>query len=158
MAVPLYMQGDTFIDLAAPQTQPVHLPIGCLCGRIYGSIDGHISTHRICHCPDCKKMTGGTYGEYLIVREESVSFITGRPRMYSFTGCKELIQTHLYVCDHCHTPIYKREGDLRPAAFEVFVGALQDSEWLNRHRPDMEIWTRKKCEWLPKLERTPPPE
>ncbi|KAI1411775.1 Mss4-like protein [Hypoxylon sp. FL1857] len=139
----------------------VSMPIECLCGRVRGVINGPIPQHQICHCRSCKKVTGGTHGDFLIVKDRHLTFTRGTPIMYSYRVSSpfDLVKS-VFRCGECSTPIYTRQGDLPSDRTFVFVGCLVNSEWLDQNKPDDEINVDEKCAWLPRLlrTRTPSPE
>ncbi|KAI2473320.1 Mss4-like protein [Annulohypoxylon bovei var. microspora] len=135
----------------------VHLSIACLCGQIQGLIRGHRPFHQICHCVDCKKITGGTHGDFLVTREEFLEINSGSPEVFSFQATQAVFEFKKYVfrCGQCSTPLYLKERDMRAERIFIFSGCLVNHQWLEK--PDIEIFLREKCHWLPELRRTPAP-
>ncbi|KAI1461039.1 Mss4-like protein [Annulohypoxylon moriforme] len=135
----------------------MHLPITCLCGQIQGLIRGHRPFHQICHCADCKKITGGTHGDFLVTREQFLEISSGTTEVLSFQAAQSIFEfkKFLYRCDHCSAPLYLKERDERSDRIFIFAGCLVNHDSLEK--PDIEIFTKAKCRWLPRLRRTPTP-
>ncbi|KAI1210543.1 Mss4-like protein [Annulohypoxylon truncatum] len=135
----------------------VHLSITCLCGQIQGLIRGHRPFHQICHCADCKKITGGTHGDFLVTREQFLEISSGTIQMFSFQATQAIFEfkKYLYRCEHCSTPLYLKERDTRTDRIFIFSGCLVHHQSLEK--PDIEIFTQQKCHWLPELRITPAP-
>ncbi|KAI0843773.1 Mss4-like protein [Hypoxylon sp. FL0890] len=139
----------------------VSLSIECLCGGVQGVISGPIPYHQICHCRECKKITGSTHGDFLMVKDHHLIFTRGARTMYSYRVNSAVdFDQFIFRCGECSTPIYVKQGGLQSTRTLVFVGCLVNTEWLDQHKPDAEISVSEKCTWLPKLQgtRTPSPE
>ncbi|KAI5864177.1 Mss4-like protein [Durotheca rogersii] len=150
--------GQTFVNPAAPEVERVHLDVECLCGKVRGVIDGVLGPHRVCHCVDCKRMTGGTHREYFIARDDDLSISSGAHHIDSFRFLgKAAIATnsHLSRCRRCGSPLWKHDGENEPLRLEVFVGALRDPTWLDDHSPDFEFHDGDRCARLPRLANLP---
>ncbi|KAI0884793.1 Mss4-like protein [Annulohypoxylon maeteangense] len=135
----------------------VHQSITCLCGRIQGLIRGHRPLHQICHCADCKKITGGTHGDLLVTREQFLEINSGTTQVLSFQATQSTseFKKYLFRCEHCSSPIYLKERDMQTDRIFIFAGCLVNHQWLQK--PDIEIFMQEKCRWLPKLRMTPAP-
>ncbi|OTA65177.1 hypothetical protein K449DRAFT_403788 [Hypoxylon sp. EC38] len=136
----------------------VSLSVECLCGMVHGVINGPVPHHQICHCRNCKKITGGTHGDFLVVKANRLIFTRGNSVMSVYqVGAPFNTVKFVYRCGECCTPIYVKRSDLQSTDTFVFVGCLVNTEWLDQHGPDDEIQKTDKCVWLPKLRRTGTP-
>ncbi|KAI8963050.1 hypothetical protein F5Y11DRAFT_320710 [Daldinia sp. FL1419] len=136
----------------------VSLQVSCLCEQVSATITGPVPTHFICHCFECKLITGGTHGDFLIVLNNShVTWKcdTRELRCFSYYVAQEETENKnikkVYRCPTCFTPIFMCRGDPDTTEMHFFVGCVEDALWLNAHRPDCEISKYEKCTWLPHI-------
>ncbi|KAI0004805.1 Mss4-like protein [Xylariaceae sp. FL0662B] len=83
----------------------VTLDLTCHCGQIRYEFDGYVLGHRICHCGDCKKTTGGPFSEKIRVMREMVEPTDGILKMYRFEREDGKGHTRVWRCDECSCPI-----------------------------------------------------
>lgn len=82
----------------------------CLCGALRYEVEGEIDGVWMCHCSNCRKVSGGTGNAIIIVERERFHWISGedhrvtyQPRpTYSITRCKT-----------CGTPLPAEEDEAR---------------------------------------------
>ncbi|KAI2611415.1 uncharacterized protein GGS25DRAFT_519723 [Hypoxylon fragiforme] len=79
MSVTPYWVAALYRALPDPQADyssmlAVHWELECLCGDTKGTIVGPTPLRKICHCRDCKKITGGMYSDHLVVQDENISY------------------------------------------------------------------------------------
>ncbi|KAI1800202.1 Mss4-like protein [Daldinia bambusicola] len=150
-----------------PSEQEISLEIECLCSTVSATIRGPVPVHRICHCRECKQITGGTYGQFLLVRNNSM--LTWRCNTAELKAFSYLVGEEpennakdVFRCPKCFTPIFISQGNPNSNRMWFFVGCLADPTWLNNHKPDYEISTEDRCAWVPfiapPLASSPKPE
>ncbi|GFF56473.1 glutathione-dependent formaldehyde-activating enzyme [Aspergillus udagawae] len=128
---------------------------GCFCGKVRIEYSGEPMTVGLCHCSDCRKITGSLYSYNFVVKRADLK-ITGSP--------KELAKiadsgTHIknYFCADCGTPLYglRMNSDGVPAETTVLrAGIFDDIEVLNQRRPEAEIFTSGRVSWMSPIEGT----
>lgn len=59
---------------------------GCLCGNVRYSVEGEPITKALCHCSDCKKISGSTYSTNAIYPESGFKVLKGTPKEYTSTS------------------------------------------------------------------------
>ncbi|KAI1095119.1 Mss4-like protein [Rostrohypoxylon terebratum] len=135
----------------------VHWSITCLCGEVQGLIRGHRPFHQICHCVDCKRITGGTHGDFLVTKEQFLEISSGTTRVFSFQATQAIFEfkKYLFRCENCSTPLWLKERDMGTDRIFIFAGCLVNDQ--SMQKPDIEIFLQHKCHWLPELRITPAP-
>jgi hypothetical protein len=107
---------------------------GCLCGAVRFSVAGTPLRVGLCHCQDCRRLSGSAFNFFGIWPKSGYN-ATGELR--SFAGRS--------FCPNCGSRI----ASLRDDEAEIMIGALDDvpSDIL----PDYEIWIARREPWLMNL-------
>ncbi|KAI4861441.1 hypothetical protein F4820DRAFT_451932 [Hypoxylon rubiginosum] len=84
----------------------------------------HSLVHGCDQCGTCKKVTGGTHSNMLLIQENTLT-----------------------INDESALRIAQQD----PAFLEVFVGCLRDMDYLDYKQPQIEMNTHEKLAWLPSL-------
>ncbi|KAI1480519.1 hypothetical protein K445DRAFT_23353 [Daldinia sp. EC12] len=135
--------------------QEISLEIECLCSKVSATIHGRVPIQRICHCRECKIITGGTHGNFLLIRNNSMltwRCNTAELKAFSYYVGEEETENNVknvFRCPTCFTPIFISQGDPKSNRMLFFVGCLADPTWLDHHKPDCETFMEDKCAWLP---------
>jgi len=104
---------------------------GCLCGEVRIIATGQPRRVSICHCLDCRKHHGALFYAAAIFAESAVE-ILGESHAYNGR----------HFCPRCGGSVFARTGD----EVEVHLGTLDSP---GQFRPDYEIWTDRRENWLP---------
>ncbi|KAI4843172.1 hypothetical protein E4T44_06886 [Aureobasidium sp. EXF-8845] len=120
----------------------------CYCGKITFSYEGKPANSAICHCTDCRKISGSAFSTNIIVPTSSFSLLTGTPKKYSATADSGRKVTTVF-CDNCGSSLW-REGDMSTAEgiLVVRVGVLDGREALEEGGPKAEVYTCERAKWL----------
>ncbi|KAJ5698741.1 hypothetical protein N7462_000746 [Penicillium macrosclerotiorum] len=126
---------------------------GCFCGNIRVEITGEPLTSGLCHCLDCRKLTGGASSWSFVVKSEEVK-VSGTAKAVRKTSDSGN-EIRNYFCPECGTPLYGRK--LKPDGdFEVITivraGIFDDSEMLNKQKPVAELFTERRLDWTAPIE------
>ena len=114
----------------------------CLCGDVEYRISEDPVTLYACHCTDCQRQTGASFGLSMIVRRESLQIVRGRPEQYSVEMADGRVkQSHF--CGRCTTRLWGPSSIAGLAVLEP--GTLDDTSWLH---PIGHIWTRSAQPWV----------
>ncbi|CAG8980617.1 hypothetical protein HYALB_00013159, partial [Hymenoscyphus albidus] len=111
---------------------------GCFCNQIRLQFTGEPKLHALCHCADCKKISGGDYSNNIVVTEDNFKLLSGTPKKISKkadTG-KEITS---HFCGGCGTTCY-RTGESFPGQVILKAGVLDSDEWVNTHTPAVELF------------------
>ena len=104
---------------------------GCQCGKV--RFEAHTSPDRvgICHCLDCRKHHGAVFFAAAIFSEADVS-VTGETNHYEGR----------HFCPNCGSSVFAKSDD----EIELHLGSIDRS---SQFKPDYELWTNRKEDWLP---------
>jgi hypothetical protein len=108
---------------------------GCLCGAIRYEIRGKPWRVGLCHCADCRKVTGTSFLAYGDWRADQFT-ASGRVETYSGRS----------FCPTCGSRLYALEGE----RVEIYLGTLDDAP--NGIVPEVEGWTKRREHWLVPLD------
>jgi hypothetical protein len=104
---------------------------GCLCGDVRIVARGQPYRVGLCHCLDCRKLSGAPFSGTAIFPEGAVT-VAGETR--EFAG--------RHFCPRCGSIVFGRSGD----EVEVALGAFDAP---NQFTPTYELWTVRRKAWLP---------
>ena len=129
--------------------------------------EGEPNAHVLCHCLDCRKISGGSYSNNIVVPEDNfklesgsafclpvccglVLTIVGKPKTISkVADTGKNITSHF--CPDCGTTLY-RTGESFPGAVIIKAGILDDAEWPNKNVPKGELFAGERVSWHPPVE------
>ncbi|KAK7415682.1 hypothetical protein QQX98_005717 [Neonectria punicea] len=121
---------------------------GCICGNLSYSYTGEPAVKALCHCSECKKLTGSVFGYHWLIPRDNLTITKGTPKTYEFThsaGAK----IKLSFCGDCGSTIYKEmDAERERPFFIVQAGTLDDQEPVN-DEPNLELWVSKREKWVP---------
>jgi len=105
---------------------------GCLCGAVRFEVRGEPYKAGLCHCADCRKVTGSLFLAYGDWRPEQFS---SRGKTASFAGRS--------FCPLCGARLFSRSEN----QVEIYLGALDEAP--NDVQPTVEGWTIRREIWMP---------
>ena len=93
----------------------------CACGKIryelHGDLVGPVGH---CHCWQCRKHSGASFGTTSAIRAEAFRVIAGEPLLSSWESSPGI---HRFFASCCGTPIFKRRDDF-PSLLGLRLGTL----------------------------------
>jgi hypothetical protein len=105
---------------------------GCLCGAVRYELRGEPFKSGLCHCTDCRKITGSSF----------LAFADWRPGQFSQTGPYATYQGRSF-CPHCGSRVFSLGDD----QVEIYLGSLDDAP--GDIAPEFEGWCTRRENWLP---------
>ncbi|PMD13866.1 hypothetical protein NA56DRAFT_584741 [Hyaloscypha hepaticicola] len=118
---------------------------GCFCDKIRVSFTGEPNAKALCHCLDCRKISGATFSNNLIVPEDNFKLESGKPKEISKTADSgNKITSHF--CPDCGTTLF-RTGDSFPGAVVIKAGILDDKDFPNNNVPGAELFVGHRVQW-----------
>lgn len=96
---------------------------GCHCGAIRFRAAGPLRQILICHCSDCLRITGTSWGATAVHQDNFVYLTDHRPRWYQSSQSAER-----GFCDRCGSQMLYRRHDA--PLISIAPGALDDSDML----------------------------
>ncbi len=113
----------------------------CLCEAVQYEWTGASASASYCHCPDCRKATGGPYTVGVGVRAEGLA-ISGRTAGYTKTADSGNQITREF-CPECGSPLFTR-AEVYPDMVWIKAGSLDEPELI---KPTHHIWAGKAVPW-----------
>lgn len=111
---------------------------GCLCGAVRYRLRGEPFKSGLCHCADCRKVTGSSF----------LAYADWRPDQFSVEGDFETYDGRSF-CRQCGSRLF----NLDPTGAEIYLGTLDDAP--NAIKPQVEGWCRRREPWLPAVSGLP---
>ncbi|KAL2818745.1 Mss4-like protein [Aspergillus cavernicola] len=125
----------------------------CFCKKIHVEYTGGPITAGLCHCFDCRKLTGSLYSYSFVFKRADLT-ITGTPKGVAKSSDSGN-QIKNYFCPDCGTPIYGHRINPSGVPDEITIvraGIFDDIEVLNRNEPAAELYIGGRVNWLCPLE------
>lgn len=123
----------------------------CHCGAITYEAEVQPGTVNVCHCNDCQMLTGSAFRANIAAPAVDFRILTGKPREYVKVADSGARRVHAF-CENCGSPVYSCAPD-NPQSYSLRLGALSEKQALGA--PAKQIWTKRRLDWLPQLDRVP---
>lgn len=123
---------------------------GCFCGKVRYSISGEPVKKALCHCYDCRKISGSTYSTNAVMPEAGFKLLAGTPKQHtvkSDTG--RTVTSHF--CGDCGSTMW-RDGEAFPGLKVLKVGTFDDVNAFDNFKPVAELFTPHRVSWVPAIE------
>jgi len=120
----------------------------CLCGDIRISYSGEPVDKRLCHCRDCRKISGGAYSVNFIVPADKFEVVSGAPKTFSKTADSGNNITSFF-CGRCGTTLW-REPEKPPGVLVIKAGILEGTE-VDDEMPRREAFVSRRPPWISPL-------
>lgn len=111
---------------------------GCLCGAVRYQVHGEPYKSGLCHCADCRKVTGSSF----------LAYADWRPGQFSVEGDFATYNGRSF-CRQCGSRLF----NLDRTGAEIYLGTLDDAP--NAIKPQVEGWCRRREPWLPVVSGLP---
>ena len=122
-------------------TRAEHFSGSCLCRSCVYQIDGEIEPAGVCHCEDCRKVTGGPFGVSFRVPKNRFH-LTGRTASYAKPADSGTVLTR-HFCPACGSPLLT-ESPSHPDAVYVKAGTLDQPDAI---RIERQAWVSSAVAW-----------
>ncbi|KAK5636306.1 hypothetical protein RRF57_012018 [Xylaria bambusicola] len=122
---------------------------GCFCGKVRYSVEGEPLGKAICHCLDCRKITGSTYSTNIIVAGPNFKLLSGTPKSIAKTAAsgKEIVS---HFCGDCGSTLF-RDGPSFGDGKVIKVGTLDDINALDDAKPALELFASHRVNWVAEI-------
>ncbi|GKT61827.1 DUF636 domain protein [Colletotrichum tofieldiae] len=117
----------------------------CLCNAIKINIIGSPMAAALCHCGDCRKISGSAFGFNWVLASKDVE-ITGNPKIFSTTANSGNTVTS-HFCSDCGVTLW-RDGPATKGLMYFKAGTLDELKDQNLANPVAEIFTSQRLFWL----------
>ena len=112
----------------------------CYCGAVRYEVHGKLLMFPICHCPDCRKITGAACSPVLVTEAAGFTIASGGDHLVPFESSPGKFR---HFCRTCGSPLFSRVSH-RPDMVFIRAGSLDDDPPL---RPQVHYWTAMKAPW-----------
>jgi hypothetical protein len=103
----------------------------------------------LCHCTDCKKISGGNYSSNILVPEGEFQLVQGTPKSISKIADSGETMTS-YFCGDCGTTLYRETKTYGPNKI-IKTGILDNASDFEARTPAAEIFTESRPEWVTEI-------
>lgn len=117
----------------------------CACGSLKVICEGEPSKVSLCHCLECQKRTGSTYGIAAFF-DRSLVRIDGESKSWS-RQADSGFAVNLHFCPHCGSTVFW-EPMRKPEAIAVGTGSFADP---NFPAPTQAVYEKHRHPWVPVL-------
>jgi hypothetical protein len=111
---------------------------GCLCGAVRYEVRGEPFKSGLCHCTDCRKVTGTSF----------LAYADWKADQFSYEGEVETHEGRSF-CPTCGSRLFSADE----TGAEIYLGSLDDAP--NGIAPQVEGWCKRREPWLPTIPSTP---
>ncbi|KAJ5520259.1 hypothetical protein N7463_000712 [Penicillium fimorum] len=122
----------------------------CYCGNVRIELTGEPVTASLCHCLDCRKLTGGPFSYNVVVKISDLK-ITGDPKQVSKTGDSGS-EIKNYFCSECGTPVYAQKIKASGEPEEITIVRAGVFDEVTGRKPTAELFTKSRLNWVAPLE------
>ncbi|KAI0442759.1 Mss4-like protein [Xylaria telfairii] len=122
---------------------------GCFCGKVRYTVEGQPLGKALCHCYDCRKITGSTYSTNIIVGGPSFKLVSGTPKSIGKKGDSgnEIVS---HFCGDCGSTLW-RDGVSFGDSKVIKVGTLDDVDALDNALPAIELFAEHRVSWVSQI-------
>jgi hypothetical protein len=96
----------------------------------------------MCHCLECQRRTGSTFGVQAWFPREQVRLVTGADKRYAREADSGRVVT-FYFCPECGSTVFWEPAQ-RPDLIAVAVGMFAAPDF---ERPSLSVWERRQHPW-----------
>ena len=100
---------------------------GCLCGAIRYTAKGDIIRMVNCHCDDCRRATGASFGNYGFVNEGDLSILQGTSKSFEHGNDLGATMTKR-LCGNCGGQLFGK-GSRGGGMIHIKVGTIDDASF-----------------------------
>jgi hypothetical protein len=119
---------------------------GCVCGNVRYEAGGDSAASVLCHCLDCRKITGSTYSSNGVYDDDKFKVTQGTPKQHKkkADSGNEIVSN---FCGDCGSTMW-REGAAFPGKKIVKLGTLDDTSILDNLNVNAELYTSIRPKWV----------
>ncbi|UKZ81409.1 hypothetical protein TrVFT333_009181 [Trichoderma virens FT-333] len=122
------------------------LESSCLCGTNRLTFDGDIIVRMRCHCIDCRKFSGSTNTNNILLPIAGLKILQGTLRTYAKEAETGNIMTS-YFCENCGSTLYRRSS-FNDEVAAVMIGGIDGLQTIENGRADVELYVKNRPSWM----------
>jgi hypothetical protein len=112
---------------------------GCFCGQIRYEAHGIPFNATLCHCADCRRVTGAPLVAWFSVARSDFQFVAGNPKRFASSP-----KVSRSFCPDCGTPLTYHHDD-HPTEIDIATCTLDTPETVP---PQDHVHTRSELSWV----------
>lgn len=113
---------------------------GCACGQVRYEVASAPVQIVACHCSLCRRISGGPFSVYVVVREKDFRLTAGETSRYRATD-----RTTKHFCSSCGTPVLNSNPGTYKGVVMLYVGTTEDPRI---YVPRLNIFCESKLDWV----------
>jgi len=117
-----------------------------MCGNVRYEASGDSEASILCHCKDCRKISGSTYSSNSIFSEDGFKVTKGTPKQHTVKADGGNSITSNF-CGDCGSTMW-RQGATFPGKRIVKTGTLDDTNILDNLKVDVELYANTRPKWV----------
>ncbi|KAI8935434.1 hypothetical protein NX059_008011 [Plenodomus lindquistii] len=119
---------------------------GCFCGNVRYEVTGDSEASILCHCLDCRKISGSTYSTNSLFSADGFKVTKGAAKQHTVKadGGNEITSN---FCGDCGSTMW-REGATFPGKRIVKTGTLDDTSIIDKMKVDAELYAPTRPKWV----------
>ena len=125
----------------------------CHCGGISFEAEADPGAVTVCHCTDCRRLTGSAFRANVRVPVASFVLRGGPPKSYIKTAESGNKRRHAF-CGDCGTPVYACAVE-NPDSYSLRLGTITQRA---AFAPRRQIWRRSALPWVDGIAAVPASE
>jgi hypothetical protein len=114
----------------------------CACGQLQVTCEGEPQKVSLCHCLDCQRRTGSTYGIAAFFQRSQAN-VQGRASTYERSSDSGF-NVAFHFCPRCGSTVFW-EPRRKPDAIAVAVGSFGDPSF---PAPTQSVWSERRHPWV----------
>ncbi|CBY00410.1 hypothetical protein IAQ61_011339 [Plenodomus lingam] len=119
---------------------------GCFCGNVRYEVAGNSEGNILCHCYDCRKITGSTYSTNCVFPEDGFKVTKGTPKPHTVKGESGNEITSMF-CGDCGSTMW-RQGASFPGKRIIKAGTLDDTSVVDNMTVNAELYAPLRPKWI----------
>jgi hypothetical protein len=120
--------------------------VTCACGQLRAACEGEPAKVSLCHCLDCQRRTGSTFGIAAFYSRDAIQ-TEGTSRSYR-RKADSGFSVQFHFCPVCGSTVFW-EPERKPDAIAVAVGCFGDPMF---PAPSQSVYDEQRHAWVPPLE------
>lgn len=116
----------------------------CHCGGITYRAEIDPEHVRLCHCADCRTLSGSAFRVVVSAIDGSFELLSGQPKLYVKTADSGAKRAQAF-CPDCGSHIYATSAGDGPKSYGLRVGTIRQRA---RLRPSTQYWCRSAQGWV----------
>lgn len=114
---------------------------GCLCGAVKFLLEDKFEAFYLCHCKQCKQLTGSAFASNLITYKDNIEWLSGQDKVSIYEhSSREFSKSFCNLCGSALPFVNKTETSLI-----VPAGSLNELPGI---RPQANVFTSEEACWL----------